>query len=205
MKLLLAVTIIACASATQWVPIATPPDGFAMGPTTTNYTLEVFYDHLCSDSAAAWPGLFQYWQQNKDWLQLVIHIHPLPYHYYAFIVGVAGRFIQLNYPQNFTDFVTWMFVHQDKYLDTALYWNLATIKSNLATDTQTATGAPFGQVANALNNNAYYYDLGVSTTYAFTRGITGTPQYLINGIWSPDATTCETPGDWTNLFQAIKS
>lgn len=203
MKLFLAITVLACASATQWVPIPTPSDGFALGPTTTNYTLDAFLDHLCSDSAVAWPGLFQYWENNSDWLQLVIHIHPLPYHYYAFIVGTAGRFVQRNYPQNFTDFMTWMFIHQDKYLDTALYWNLATIKTNLATDTQTATGAPFGQVANALNNATYYEDLGTSTTYAFTRGMTGTPLYLVNGVWAPDATVNETPGDWAAFFATI--
>lgn len=202
MKLFIAITLLACASATQWVPIPTPTDGFALGPASTNYTLEAYFDHLCPYSADAWPGLFQYWQENQDWLQLVVHILPLPYHYYAFIVGTAGRFIERNYPQNFTDYLSYMFIHQDKYLDTALYWNLATIKTNLATDTQTATGAPFGQISNALNNNTYYTDLGSSTAYAFTRGVTGTPIYFVNGILAADAGG-NTPQDWAAYFASL--
>ena len=63
----------------QLTPIPSPYDGFLIGPLNTNYTIDVFYDHLCSDSKAAFPGLYSYWTSNQAWLGLRIHIVPLPY------------------------------------------------------------------------------------------------------------------------------
>ena len=203
MKGLVILCLFAAVLSQQIPPIPTGPDGYAYGPETTNYTLDVFYDHLCSDSAAAYPGLFTYWANNQNWLRLVVHIYPLPYHYYAFIVGRAGRFIQLNYPSNFTSFTTWFFQHQTKYLSLAQQWNQATLYDNLATDTQTATGVPFSLVEAALNNATYDYNLRISWKYAASKAITGTPQYLVNGIWAPETADFITAQDWQDFFDGL--
>ena len=174
------------------------------GPSVaTNYTLDVFWDHLCPYSAQAFNGLFLYYYNNLSWLRMVIHILPLPYHYYAYDVGRAGRFIQLEYPDQFSNYMSWMFQHQSKYLEAAMYWNQDQLYYYLSGDTETATGVNATDVTNALNNSTYDQDLRVSWKYAMTKGITGTPTYMINGVLVPNATNCQTAFDWANLFNTL--
>ena len=187
----------------QIQPVPTSQDGFAYGPESTNYTLDVFYDHLCDGSALSFPGLYQYWQDNDSWLRMVIHIYPLPYHYYSFTVGRAGRFIQREYPSNFTSFLNWFFNNQNKYLDTAEQWPQNILYNNLAADTQTATGVSSALVLDALDNSTYDYDLRISWKYASSKGITGTPQFMLNGVWVPSASNCETAEDWEAYFNSL--
>lgn len=192
---------IAFSQQTQPIPVF--QDGFAYGPSSSNYTLDVFYDHLCDGSAAVFPGLFSFWSNNQSWLRMVIHIYPLPYHYYSFDVGRAGRFIQLNYPQNFTSFLNYIFKHQDEYLDLAKYWNQADLYKHLSTSTQTATGVPYSLIESALNNSTYDYSLRTSWKFATSKAITGTPQYMLNGIWVPSAESFDTVQDWENFFNSL--
>lgn len=203
MKVLISAIFIVAAIAQQTQPIPTMPDGYAYGPATTNYTLDVFYDHVCTDSAAAYPALNAFWTSNQSWLRMVIHIYPLPYHYYSFDVGRAGRFIQLNYPAQFTNFMVWMFNHQSKYLDAAQAWDQSQLYNYLATDTQTATGVPFSLTENSLNNITYNYDLRISWKYATSHGITGTPQYMLNGIWIPAAADFTQEAQWEAFFGSL--
>jgi hypothetical protein len=135
----------------------------------------------------------------------MIHIFPLPYHYYTYSVSRAGRFIQLAYPANFTSFLSWMFLHQSKYLSAAEAWNQKTLYTYLAQDTQTATGVPFSLTEAALSNSTYDYNLRISWKYAASKGITGTPQFMVNGIWTPSASNCDTVQCWSDFFDGIFS
>ncbi|OMJ77776.1 hypothetical protein SteCoe_22569 [Stentor coeruleus] len=189
--------------AQQVQPIPGAMDGISYGSLAGNTTLDVFFDHLCDGSAEAWPGLYSFWSSNQDWLRMVIHIYPLPYHYYSFSVGEAGRFIQTMYPANFTSFLSWFFQHQSKYLDAAQAWDQSQLYTNLAHDTQTATGVPFSLTEEALNKDSYDWSLRVSWKYAASKGITGTPQYMVNGIWTPGASNCVTVQDWQSFFSSL--
>lgn len=204
MKLILLALSAVLIASQQVPPVPPTPDGFVYGPpVTTNYTLDVFFDHLCSYSAQAFPGLYLYWSNNQHWLRMVVHIVPLPYHYYSFFVGRAGRFIQINYPANFTEYMSWMFNHQSKYLDTAQGWDQSTLYTNLATDTQTATGVNSTLVMNSLNDTSYNYDLRISWKYAQSKGISGTPMYMVNGVLVPAASGFTKYQDWQNFFNSL--
>src|SRR5574343_1429369 len=101
MAFLVFACVVSLSLAVQVVPIPATPEGFVLGPSNSDRVLDVFYDYLCSDSAAAFPGLWQYWQENQSWLKLVIHIFPLPYHHYTFMVSQAGKYVQQNYPSEY--------------------------------------------------------------------------------------------------------
>ena len=203
MKAVFVLFLISVVFSQQTQPIPTSPEGYAYGPVSTNYTLDVFFDHVCVDSATAYPALNTFWTANQDWLRMVIHIFPLPFHYYAFDVGRAGRFIQDNYPANFTSFLSWMFVHYSKYTDAAQAWDQPTLYTYLATDTQTATGVPFSLVEASLSNSTFDYELRTSWKYATSHGITGTPQYILNGIWVPAAADFTTVQQWQDFFSSL--
>ena len=187
----------------QVVPIPAAPEGFVLGPAYSNRTLDVYYDHLCSDSAASFPGLWQYWQANQSWLKLVIHIFPLPYHHYTFMVSQAGKYVQLYYPEEFMSFTEYMFNNQGTYLDTSLGWNFGQVQQQLAKDTNLATGISVTEVLAALNNSNVNMATRISWKYATTRGMAGTPNYMLNGVWAPDASVLETFEDWASWFASL--
>jgi protein-disulfide isomerase len=201
----LMVLLLGYASASQLTPVPTAGQaGYVLGPANSTYTLDVYYDHLCSASAGAFPGLWKYWEKNSDWLQLNIHIFPLPYHHFSFEVAEAGHFIQVTYPERFIDFTAYFFNHQNTYLSDAVAWDYNTTLSRLANDTQTATGVPSGEVLAALANSANNYSTRVAWKYGCSKGVTGTPTYLVNGVVSQDASGNESVKSWKKFFKKVK-
>ena len=195
--------LIALCAGQQITPIPSPRDGFVLGPITSNYTIDVFYDHLCSDSAAAFPGFYQYWQSNSGWLGVRIHIYPLPYHPFSFVVAQAGRYIQQNYPSKFMSYVIYMFNHQSTILQNYVNWNFPTVQNKIAQYTQQATGVSFSEILNALNNQNYNWNTRVSWKYATSRTITGTPTYLVNQVWVAEVGSYTTASQWAAFFASL--
>jgi protein-disulfide isomerase len=205
MKLLIFVALISLSLSQQIPPVPSTPDGQVYGPgPNTNYTLDVFYDHLCPYSAEAFPTLYHFWINNQYWLRMVMHMVPLPYHYYSFDVTRAGRFLQAEYGQNnFTAFLTWIFNHQSRYLETAQSWDQPTLFSNLANDANTATGINSSIVLSALSNDDYEMSARLSWKFAMSKGITGTPTYMLNGVIVPAMGSFSTYQDWQNFFNSL--
>lgn len=194
------VLLLTLCSAQQLTPIPSPKDGYFLGPMMSNFTLDVFYDHLCVDSASAYPGLMQYFNDNQDWLGLNIHIYPLPYHLFSFVVAQAGRYIQLKYPDKFVDYLTYMFQKQDYILKNGKNWDFPTAQNKIALYASQGTGVAFNEILNSLSDSDLNWSSRVSWKYATSRLITGTPQYILNGVWIPGATDFTTAADWTNYF-----
>ena len=204
MKLVLALLIFSC-SAQQLTPIPSPIDGFYLGPVFSNYTLEVFYDHLCPDSKAAFPGLYQYWQANQAWLGLNIHILPLSWHEFSFVAAQAGRYIQLTYPSKFINFLTYFFQYQNLIINNYPSWDFPTVQLKIAGLTNQATGISTNEILNALNDDDINESTRVSWKYGISRLISGAPLYLINDIWVPGVTGFTTSAQWSDFFSTINN
>jgi len=205
MKVLVLFAITCLALGQQITPVPPTPDGQVYGPgPDTNYTLDVFYDHLCPYSAQAFPNLYHYWINNQYWLRMVLHMVPLPYHYYSFDVTRAGRFLQSNYGQtNFTAFLTWVFNHQSRYLETAQSWDQPTLFSSLASDANVATGIDPALVLNALTTDEFEMSTRLSWKYAMSKSISGTPTYMLNGVIVPAMGGFQTYQDWQTFFNSL--
>jgi hypothetical protein len=195
--------LLALCTAQQLTPIPSPRDGFLLGPAWSNFTLDVFYDHLCVDSAAAFPGLYSYWQANQKWLGLRIHIFPLPYHPFSFVVAQAGRFIQTKYPSKFIGFVTYMFQRQELIINGEKNWDFATLQSKVALYTSQGTGVAYTEVLNALSDDDINWSSRVSWKYATSRFMSGTPRYILNGVYVPGVTGYTTAAQWSNYFEGF--
>ena len=205
MKVLLLFAITCLALGQQITPVPQTPDGLVYGPgPNTNYTLDVFYDHLCPYSAQAFPALYHYWINNQYWLRMVLHMVPLPYHYYSFDVTRAGRFLQSTYGQtNFTAYMNWVFTHQSRYLESAQSWDQPTLFSNLASDANVATGIDPALVLNALSTDQFEISTRLSWKYAMSKSISGTPTYMLNGVIVPALGSLQTYQDWQNFFNSL--
>lgn len=46
-------------------PIQSPMDGFYQGPGRSNYTLEVFIDHLSPECKISYPAVQQFYNQSQ--------------------------------------------------------------------------------------------------------------------------------------------
>lgn len=187
----------------QLTPIPSPIDGFNLGPTTSSYILEVFYDHLCPDSAAAYPGLYAYWQANQAWLGLTIHIFPLPYHSFSFVAAQAGKYIQVTYPSKFISYLSFMFTYQNIINTGYPAWDFATVQLKVAGLANQATNISTNEMLIALNNTDINWDSRVSWKYAASRGMVGTPLYILNDIWVPEVSGYVNATQWTAFFQGL--
>lgn len=206
MKALLAIALFTIALTQQIVPIPDPHEGFVLGDPTdpSTFVLDVYFDHLCVDSAAAYPGLMDYYKKHTKDLAMVIHIFPLPFHTYAFLVAQAGKYIQVKHPDQFLAFIEFMFENQSIFLKQAYSWDLPTIKSQIALYTSFATGTQFSDVIAALDSDDYHWKSVVSWKYGTAHRVTGAPRYFVNGIWVPDVTGFTKATEWETFFSGLK-
>ncbi|CAG9331849.1 unnamed protein product [Blepharisma stoltei] len=198
--------ILVLAAATQVTPIPHPYDGLFLGPLRSNYTLELFMDHLDPQSKLAYPSVMQYYNQNQKWLGLIIHIFPLSYRLLSFNVALAGRFIQMNYTStNFTSYIDIMFQKQEAFIQQANQNDFQTMQNTVTLYAMQATGASFNTILNGMNAYAANRSLRNSYDFACSIKMPGTPSYLINGVWVPDASNITTVSGWQQLFNSISN
>ena len=121
--ILLAILVVAAISS---APIPTRPDGYLYKPSPNKVIrLDVYEDILCSDCKAFEPGFKQYLNTYKvngkpvtDYVEVVMHIFPLPYHHHAFFASQLVPFV-FDLHKNNTEvfqFTDWIFKNQNSYL-----------------------------------------------------------------------------------------
>lgn len=202
MLLILGLIALTC-KGQQLAPIPYPIDGFFIGPPNAPYTIDAFFDHLCPDSAAAYPGLFLFINSNQNLVNLKVHIFPLPYHPFSFVVAQAGRYIQQQYPSKFLQYLDYMFEYQDFILNDYPTWNFTTVQSKVATYANQGTKIPYNYILSNLSNPDINYSSRVSWKYAASRTMTGTPLFLINEVWVPGVSGFTSSSDWENYFNSL--
>lgn len=205
MRIIAGLLVLCYAFALQPVPIPSHPDGYKLGPNNATFVMDVYYDHLCSASASAYPGLIKFWKKHSSWLQLNIHIFPLPYHNLSFEVSVVGRYIQLNYPDSFLNYLEYMFKHMKTYLVNCKSKDYNQSLDILAKDAYKATGICEQDLRQSLKDVKMLKSAVGSWKYGAGRGISGTPQYAINGVDSPDASQNSSAEEWTSFYKKFKS
>jgi len=165
--------------------------------------LEAFFDHLCPDSKAAWTTIQQVLAHYGSQMSLIIHMFPLPYHRNAFYSTQAGLVVQ-----NAKGGAAWF-----KYLD--LVFQNQDQYSTYGTVNMTGTQiiASLGQLAAQLGVSSSTFNQGmqygsdfdaaarINWKYATTRGIYGTPVFLLNGVWATDNAYLNTT-QWEQLIDS---
>jgi len=200
------ILIVALATVYGQVPIPTRPDGFAVGPFDAHVVVEMYADLICPGCKAAWPTVLKLIQYYGQKIQLVLHTFPLPYHTNAFIAA-QGLHVIANVTNrdlnSILAYTTLVFENQQ------LWYNQATINSsmtevlqslaNFVDKTQITTADKF---IRGLQDDDINDQTRISWKYACSRGITGTPSFMINGVavsadasWSLD--------DWKSVIDPL--
>jgi len=161
-------------------PIPPRYDGFAFGgPSSAPILLEGFFDVLCPDCAAGWPTINKVIAHYGNQLNFLMHTFPLPYHTNAFIANQAQ------------------------------FWNAATMNmttfqviaamGSLVDMSGIMKGADWITGVNDANLNM---DTRISWKYGCSRGVTGTPTFIINGVYT-SADDTWTEADWYALIDGL--
>jgi len=165
------------------VPIPNRPDGYALGgPADAPIVFEAFYDLMCPDSRASWPVVQQVISHYANNLHFRLHTFPLPYHTWSHVANQGAHVVGKNATAAFawTDAV---FSAQEAFGNAATAENTRTqVLASFAALAEKSGITSAQTMLSGLNDANQDWDTRVSWKYGCSRGITGTPQFLVNGV-----------------------
>jgi len=187
----------------QQPPIPKTYPGHSLGQMTGSILFEVFFDHVCPDSKFSWPIIQQVLNAYSSKMHLIIHIYPLPYHRNAFYATQAGLVIQdLKGEKAWFQWLDLIFQNQSQFYNnpTADMTSNDVIKlyAKFAgqlgiPETSFITGMTYG--------NQYDSDARTYWKYGADRGIYGTPEFYVNGVFVTDQIW--SLQQWQQIFDAL--
>eukprot|EP01016_Furgasonia_blochmanni_P044451 TRINITY_DN6173_c0_g1_i11.p1 TRINITY_DN6173_c0_g1~~TRINITY_DN6173_c0_g1_i11.p1 ORF type:complete len:318 (+),score=30.50 TRINITY_DN6173_c0_g1_i11:71-1024(+) len=188
----------------QQVPITPLYDGFVEGPSNGTFHLEFFYDLVCPDSRDQQfilQNIFKSYQFPN--LKITYHMFPLPYHKNAYAIAQTMRVLaSLFNDTEVIGFMNYFFPIQDKfYGDPTTSLTDAQILNMIAD----VVHGHFGQKLDTMSFIQRYhertYDLEARSSwkYGCSRGISGTPISLANGVVI-DGAQSFTLDDWLTFL-----
>lgn len=159
----------------------------------------------CPDCAAAFPTVYGQVlpHYGPDKLYFVLHLFPLPYHLMAFTVAQSALVVQNI---NGTDaaalaWSNWMFANQDKYENNGTM-STTQVTSMLAADVQSVMGISQAQFLQGMNDPDLNENTRIGWKYGCSRGTTGTPNFMVNGL-QVAADETWTLSDWEQLLDPL--
>ena len=175
---------------------------------TAPVVLEAFYDLLCPDSKASWPIIKQVLAayESSGQLYFLMHTFPLPYHTWSFIANEGAHVIHALTGGNLTA----VLAYTDLLFDIQeSYYNAATVKlstqdiyTKLAADVKAVYADSDSFLTELTTNGDLNEETRISWKYGCSRAITGTPQFLLNGV-SIMADASWTVSDWQSVIDPI--
>jgi len=202
---LIAVTLAGFTSAQ--VPIPSRPDGYGVGgPADAHVVIEMFLDLLCPDCQASWPIALQVIQAYGTRIHFRIHTFPLPYHTNSFVASqglhVIANVTNLNLNTIF-NYATKVFQNQEKwYNDATKSSTMLEVVDSLATFVAGADLAPKDKFLAGIASVDINEETRISWKYACSRGVVGTPTFLINGV-AVSADASWSLADWKSVIDPI--
>jgi protein-disulfide isomerase len=198
--------VVIMSSVMAQAPIPYRPDGYAIGPYTAPVVVDAFVDVLCPDCAAEWPTLMQLTQHYGNSIQLLAHTFPLPYHTNGFIAS-QGVHVIARYTNSTAKVVSYM---TNMFKSQSAWWNdptrnvtiNAVIASLSAWVAELNIGVSAAAFTSGINDDDINEETRVSWKYGCSRGVLGTPTFLLNGVYIPADSTW-TLADWQTVIDPL--
>jgi len=208
LKYSILIILILAAFASQDTPIPSRPDGFSLGANKPKLHLEAFYDLLCPDSRNSFALLQllllnEYHISTSKTLKFTVHIFPLPYHINSFLVSQGARVIADNMqkPGDIWAYINLIFASQT-FLTNEATADLTQdqIHQKLTNFVKTAMPAYEGVFAKGLEaGTPFDSEARISWKYGCSRGVSGAPVYLANGV-EVDGADSFKAAQWRNFL-----
>jgi len=209
------------------VPIPARPEGLELsGQGNSSIVIEAYLDLLCPYSAQSYPallGLTQHYTNQE--LQIRIHLFPLPYHTFSFVVNSGAHFIQSlpqytagviqnsvnekvsdgsNADKLVFKYIQLMFDVQEKYSGKAaedLAYNK--VVALIANDMEAAGLCKASTMSDGLRSSKVNDLQRVQWKVGCSRGIAGTPSFFINGVLVDDIEPDWKLDQWKKLIDPL--
>ncbi|CAF3333822.1 unnamed protein product [Rotaria sp. Silwood2] len=189
------------------VPIPSRPDGYGVGgPADAHVVIDMFLDPLCPNSKASWPTVLQVIQAYGIRIHFRIHTFPLPYHTNSFVAS-QGLHVIANVTNRNLDaiylYTTKVFENQTTwYNDATKSMTIPQVIDSLATFVNQIGLVSKDKFMVGMMSDDINDETRISWKYACSRGVIGTPTFLINGVIT-SAGPSWSLSDWKSVIDTI--
>lgn len=172
-------------------PIPAKPLGYTyLSPSdgqSPKVVLEIFYDHLCSDSKANWVFMKEVLQNlSHEQVTAIMHIFPLPYHHNAYFAQQVGVVVRQE-AADFKGYIQLIFDNQDKFVSGAVNMTEPQVQHLLASLTAKSLGIDEEKIVAGFKDEVVGEKARYAYDYAAYRSVSGTPIFMVNGVISSEA------------------
>ena len=184
-------------------PIPSRPPGIVYNPDAKDIIVEMYADPLCSDCLDSWSAVSAAITKYKDNARFIIHLLPLPYHTWTFMVSkviMAAKSINTSYAPILLNCL-YADGNQSMFLGSE-------VKSVTAGDMQKKAlkwaAEKLGITVNDLTKAFGTQEMNtrIEFKYSAVHNIDGTPTFYINGVAS-DLSSDSTIDDWSNVIDPL--
>ncbi|KAK7087970.1 uncharacterized protein [Littorina saxatilis] len=208
-RMLVAAVLVALVAVKGQIPIPRKKLGFvyANGQPNASVHLDFYIDLICPDSKAALPTVLQVADHyGPDRLRLVTHLFPLPYHRAGFYAAKGAHVVDmLSKGKSTYAWFNTLFTNIDSLANAATHQiSDADVVQRLANLAEGLVSGSSGQFAQLVDNSTVEQDTRVAWKYACTRGVAGTPTFMVNDVTVlVSADPLWTVDDWKNLIDPL--
>jgi len=177
-------------------------DGFKRGNADAPIQFELFADLKCPDCKAVWPTVKAVADAyGPATMRLTLHAFPLPYHTWAFHLAQSAFVVHKSNSSALFDWVDVVFANQDNF-DNSVDRTAAQVVSGLESLAVNAKLLPKGIMSTGMADSSQNELSRVSWKYGCSRGVTGTPSFLINGV-AVAASLTWSVADWKTVLDPL--
>ncbi|ESO97752.1 hypothetical protein LOTGIDRAFT_104342 [Lottia gigantea] len=199
------VACFVCSNLAQ-VPIPTREVGYVykQGQANASIHIDAFLDLICPGSKESFPTLKAVAEHyGPSILQFTVHFFPLPYHRNSFYATKGAHAMASLTEGNKTfDWIKLVYDHIDSLVNSATnQFSEDQMKMKLA-DLAHDLGLMPELFIPLLDNPTIEEDTRVAWKYACSRGVVGTPTFMVNDVVVAGSPTW-TLNDWTKLIDSV--
>ncbi|KAJ4962766.1 hypothetical protein NE237_022705 [Protea cynaroides] len=183
-------------------------DGFVYKddlPHADTIMIEAFFDPVCPDSRDAWPPLKQVLEDYGPRLSLIVHPFALPFHDNAFVTSRALHIVnKLNASATY-HLLELFFKHQEKFYNQQTHnMSRASVVDHIVRFVTKAVGDDLlSAVESGFNDRNSDFATRVSFKYGCSRGVIGTPYFIVNGFPLPNAGSAVDYKGWRSIIDPL--
>ncbi|CAI0435086.1 unnamed protein product [Linum tenue] len=183
-------------------------DGFVYenGPVDPNpIVIEAFFDPVCSDSRDSWAPLKLALTHYGSRVSLLLHLLPLPYHDNAYVASRALHIANMLNSSSTFPLLEQFFKYQDKfYNDQTKNLSKASIEKEVIEIAAVAVGNSLqAQFQAAFSDTRTDLKTRVSFKFSTSRGIYGTPAFIVNGFVLPGVGSPMDYNGWRKIIDPL--
>ncbi|CAF0990946.1 unnamed protein product [Didymodactylos carnosus] len=166
------------------MPIPSRSQGFSVGPQDASITIDIFLDLTCGDCRSIFPTMLDLINEYNEKIQIKFHTFPLPYHTYSFIVNQAVHVISHLTHGNIKSILCYMkqiFDQQTQFYDYSTL-NMSRLQIMKLVSSFIPSTIDKQKFLNGLGDATINREGTIAFKYGCSRGVVGTPTFMINGV-----------------------